>query len=64
MHVSLSDRNLTLDFVSHSFEYTVKKQGWMGGGTRSVKFAHGTTSTPMVRSMIGLRDRKRKTRIL
>jgi len=27
----------------------VKKQGWMGGGTRSVKFAHATTAAPMVR---------------
>lgn len=39
-------------FLLHSFEYTVKKQGWMGGGTRSVKFAHAATSTPMVRSII------------
>jgi myosin-1 len=29
------------------FDYTVKKQGWMGGGTRSVKFTHATTAAPM-----------------
>lgn len=37
---------------SGSFEYTVKKQGWMGGGTRSVKFTHGTTTLATVRSIL------------
>jgi hypothetical protein len=35
-------------FVCDSFDYTVKKQGWMGGGTRSVKFVHAATTTIMV----------------
>lgn len=36
-----------------SFEYTVKKQGWMGGGTRSVKFAHSATNPSTVMSKKG-----------
>ena len=39
-------------FLYCSFEYTVKKQGWMGGGSRSVKFTHSATMAPTVRSII------------
>lgn len=39
-------------FLSCSFEYTVKKQGWMGGGSRGVKFTHSATTAPTVRSII------------
>ena len=43
-------RHVKQTFLS-SFEYTVKKQGWMGGGTRSVKFAHSATNPSTVMSM-------------
>lgn len=33
----------------HRFEYAVKKQKWIGGGTRSVKFSHGSTVVTAVR---------------
>ncbi len=36
-------------FFCYSFDYTVKKQSWVGGGTRSVKFAHAATAAPMVK---------------
>jgi hypothetical protein len=40
--------NSNRNFICYSFDYTVKKQGWMGGGTRSVKFVHAATTTIMV----------------
>ncbi|UJR31428.1 hypothetical protein I4U23_018921 [Adineta vaga] len=40
------NRALLITF-GQGFEYTVKKQSWVGGGTRGVKFAHATTSTPV-----------------
>jgi len=47
--IYLCNRNREFAFFNFydSFDYTVKKQGWMGGGTRSVKFARaaGVTST-------------------
>jgi hypothetical protein len=37
----------------------VKKQGWMGGGTRSVKFTHATTAAPMVKFIFGCFNQKK-----
>ena len=37
------------DFVFlYRFDYTVKKQGLLGGGTRSVKFANSNTTAATV----------------
>lgn len=41
-----TNRALPITF-SQGFEYTVKKQGWMGGGTRSVKFSQASTIPQM-----------------
>ncbi|CAF1329366.1 unnamed protein product [Adineta steineri] len=38
-----TNRALPMTF-GQGFEYTVKKQSWVGGGTRSVKFVHGAIS--------------------
>lgn len=45
---------IELNVACFSFEYAVKKQGILGGGTRSVKFAHAPTSTPVVREIYRL----------
>ncbi len=47
--INYSQKHQSTFFRYYRFDYTVKKQGWGGGGTRSVKFTHGTTATPVVR---------------
>ena len=42
---------------SPSFDYPVKKQSWIAGGMRTVKFIHSATAVLMVRITVYLRRR-------
>ncbi|CAF1618856.1 unnamed protein product [Rotaria sp. Silwood1] len=45
-YLKKTNRVLPITF-GQGFDYAVKKQSWIGGGTRSVKFAHAATAALM-----------------